>query len=349
MPWCAGAGAASPPWRAAFYIMRVFGRIMEIHRWQRQLYIDRPLVLTIGNFDGVHVGHQALLARLQDVAAAEGGESALLSFFPHPRALVSGQSPAMLSTLRDRAFWLAHFGLEHWIVLSFTQRVRHLSPEDFLRDYLGRFPVRRLLVGDDFRFGYRGMGDFAWLQRQAPRFGFAVEALPSVCEAGGRVSSSRIREALNRHDIAGAEKLLGHPLTLTGRVRRGYGRGARLQRPTANIHLPGNWCLPDGVYVVKIAALSAGGQSHWGVANIGAAPTFGVSRRRLEVHVPDAALSLYDAFVQVSIAAYLRDIRTFPDASALQLQIQQDIAQARQVIAGFAPLPSSSSFWTHHG
>lgn len=321
---------------------------MHIHRWQRRLHINRPLALTIGNFDGVHRGHQALLAALGEEARALDCDTALMSFFPHPRALIGSQPPAMLSTLRDRAFWLKHFGLQHWIVLSFTQTVRQLPPEAFVRGYLGRFPLKLLLVGDDFRFGYRGAGDFAWLARHAADFGFAVKSLASVCEAGGRISSSQIRAALNRHDIAQAEKLLGHPLTLTGRVRRGYGRGARLRRPTANIHLPAHWCLPDGVYVVKIAALS-GGQSHWGVANIGAAPTFGVTRRRLEVHVPDADLPLYDRFVQVGIAAYLREIRTFADAGALQRQIQQDIQQAQAIITRLAPTPQFSPFWTHHG
>ncbi|MDO5090848.1 MAG: riboflavin biosynthesis protein RibF [Cardiobacteriaceae bacterium] len=308
---------------------------MHIHRWQRQLSIDRPLALTIGNFDGVHRGHQRLLSVLGDYGAAHGCDSALMSFFPHPREVVQGRAPALLTTLRDRAHWLGHFGLDHWILLSFTRRVRELSPEAFLREYLARFPLKLLLVGDDFRFGYRGAGDFAWLAQHAPRFGIAVEAISSVCNAEEeRISSSLIRTALDAHDLARAENLLGHPLTLTGRVRRGYGRGgAHLARPTANIHLPGRWCLPDGVYVVKIAALSAGGGEHWGVANIGAAPTFGVARRRLEVHVLDAAPDLYDAFVRVSVHAHLREIRTFADADTLRQQIERDVRDARAFIA----------------
>lgn len=321
---------------------------MQIHRWQRRLHIDRPLALTIGNFDGVHRGHQAMLATLHDEAQKLGCETALMSFFPHPRALLGSQPPAMLSTLRDRAFWLKHFGLQHWIVLSFTQSVRQLSPQAFVRDYLARFPLKLLLVGDDFRFGYRGGGDFAWLARHADTFGFAVKRLPTVYADHTRISSSQIRKALDSHDIARAEALLGHPLTMTGRVRRGYGRGGRLQRPTANIHLPANWCLPDGVYVVKIAAFS-GSKVHWGVANIGAAPTFGVTRRRLEVHIPDIELPLYDQFVQVGIAAHLRDIRTFADADALQQQIRADVDAARQIIARLEAAPQTSSSWTHHG
>ncbi|MDO4776113.1 MAG: riboflavin biosynthesis protein RibF [Cardiobacteriaceae bacterium] len=311
---------------------------MHIHRWQRRLNIDRPLALTIGNFDGVHRGHQRLLAVLREYGAAHGCDSALMSFFPHPRSIVQGRPPALLSTLRDRACWLRHFGLDHWILLSFTRRVRELSPEAFLREYLARFPIKYLLVGDDFRFGYRGAGNFEWLAEQAPRYGFTVDAISSVCSGEDeRISSSLIRKALDEHDLARAEMLLGHPLTLTGRVRRGYGRGgSHLARPTANIHLPGHWCLPDGVYVVKIAALSAGAAVHWGVANIGAAPTFGVARRRLEVHVLDAAPVLYDQFVQVSVSAYLRDIRTFADAGALRQQIEEDIAQARRLMAAQA-------------
>lgn len=315
--------------------MRVFERTMHIHRWQRQLSIDRPLALTIGNFDGVHRGHQRLLAVLQAYGAAHGCDSALMSFFPHPRSIVQGKPPALLTTLRDRAYWLEHFGLQRWILLSFTNRVRHLSPEAFLGEYLARFPIKYLLVGDDFRFGYRGAGNFEWLAEQAPRFGFTVEAVSSVCHgADERISSSLIRAALDAHDLARAEILLGHPLTLTGRVRRGYGRGGKhLARPTANIHLPEHWCLPDGVYVVKIAALSAAQAPCWGVANIGAAPTFGVTRRRLEVHVLDGEPALYDQFVQVSVHAHLREIRTFADAGALRQQIEEDVARARQFIA----------------
>ena len=140
---------------------------MQIHRWQRQLALPQPVALTIGNFDGVHRGHQAILQTLLAEAAREDLAPVLLSFFPHPKALVAGEPPSLLTPLRDRAHWLAEAGLPHWLLLSFTHALMRKAPEDFVRDYLLPLRLRFLLVGDDFRFGYRGQGDFALLQRFA--------------------------------------------------------------------------------------------------------------------------------------------------------------------------------------
>ena len=291
---------------------------MQIHRWQRQLALPQPVALTIGNFDGVHRGHQAVLP-------------VLLSFFPHPKALVAGESPSLLTPLRDRAHWLAEAGLPHWLLLSFTRALMVKPPEDFVREYLLPLRLRFLLVGDDFRFGYRGQGDFALLQRLAEVYGFRVQALETVRADGARISSSRIRAALAAHDLAQARDLLGHDLTFTGKVRHGDGRGRTLQTPTANLHLPAAWCLPDGVYVVQVAAPQPGAW-HWGVANVGTTPTFGGMRRKLEVHVFDQNAALYGQTLRVHIRHYLRDVRRFADAAALQAQIRDDIARAHAFI-----------------
>ena len=301
---------------------------MQIHRWQRRLALPQPVALTIGNFDGVHRGHQAILQTLLAEAAREDLAPVLLSFFPHPKALVSGESPSLLTPLRDRAHWLAAAGLPHWLLLSFTRALMQKAPEDFIREYLLPLRLRFLLVGDDFRFGYRGQGDFALLQRLAEVYGFRVQALETVRADGARISSSRIRAALAAHDLAQARDLLGHDLTFTGKVRHGDGRGRTLQTPTANLHLPAAWCLPDGVYVVQVAAPQPGAW-HWGVANVGTTPTFGGMRRKLEVHVLAQNATLYGQTLRVHIRHYLRDVRRFADAAALQAQIRQDIADTR--------------------
>ena len=140
---------------------------MQIHRWQRRLALPQPVALTIGNFDGVHRGHQAILQTLLAEAAREDLAPVLLSFFPHPKALVAGDPPSLLTPLRDRAHWLAAAGLPHWLLLSFTRALMQKAPADFIRDYLLPLRLRFLLVGDDFRFGYRGQDDFALLQRCA--------------------------------------------------------------------------------------------------------------------------------------------------------------------------------------
>ena len=304
---------------------------MQIHRWQRRLALPQPVALTIGNFDGVHRGHQAILQTLLAEAAREDLAPVLLSFFPHPKALVSGESPSLLTPLRDRAHWLAEAGLPHWLLLSFTRALMVKPPEDFVREYLLPLRLRFLLVGDDFRFGYRGQGDFALLQRLAEVYGFRVQALETVRADGARISSSRIRAALAAHDLDTARELLGHNLTFTGKVHHGDGRGRVLQTPTANLHLPAAWCLPDGVYVVQVAAPQPGAW-HWGVANVGTTPTFGGIRRKLEVHVFDQNAALYGQTLRVHIRHYLRDVRRFADAAALQAQIRDDIARAHAFI-----------------
>ena len=304
---------------------------MQIHRWQRQLALPQPVALTIGNFDGVHRGHQAILQTLLAEAAQDNLAPVLLSFFPHPKALVAGEPPSLLTPLRDRAHWLAEAGLPHWLLLSFTHALMRKAPEDFVRDYLLPLRLRFLLVGDDFRFGYRGQGDFALLQRLADAYGFRVQALETVRADGGRISSSRIRAALAAHDLDTARGLLGHDLTFTGKVRHGDGRGRTLQTPTANLHLPAAWCLPDGVYVVQVAPPQQAAPA-WGVANVGTTPTFGGIRRKLEVHLFEQGAALYGQTLRVHIRHYLREVRRFADAAALQAQIRDDIARAHAFI-----------------
>ena len=282
---------------------------MLIHRWQRHPALPHPVALAIGNFDGVHRGHQAILRTLAAEAAADNLSTALLSFFPHPKSLVSGEPPALLTPLRDRA-------------------LMRKEPEDFIREYLLPLRLRFLLVGDDFRFGFRGRGDFALLTRFATQAGFRVQALPTVQANGARISSSRIRAALAAHDIAHARDLLGHDVTFSGKVRHGAGRGHALSTPTANVHLPANWCLPDGVYVVQVA-IAPDDALHWGVANVGTTPTFGGRQRKLEVHLLDHSAALYGATLRVHIRHFLRSTRRFADAAALQAQIRQDIADTR--------------------
>ena len=304
---------------------------MQIHRWQRQLALPQPVALTIGNFDGVHRGHQAILQTLLAEAARDNLAPVLLSFFPHPKALVAGEPPSLLTPLRDRAHWLAEAGLPHWLLLSFTHALMRKAPEDFVREYLLPLRLRFLLVGDDFRFGYRGQGDFALLQRFADAYGFRVQALETVRADGERISSSRIRAALAAHDLDTARELLGHNLTFTGKVRHGDGRGRVLQTPTANLHLPAAWCLPDGVYVVQVAPPQQAAPV-WGVANVGTTPTFGGIRRKLEVHLFEQSAALYGQTLRVHIRHYLREVRRFADAAALQAQIRDDIARAHAFI-----------------
>lgn len=310
---------------------------MDVHRWSCNIDLPASPGLVIGTFDGVHRGHQKMLARLISVCSDHGLTPAAMSFDPHPGAVITGRPPALLSSLRDRAYWLDHYGLEHWIVLPFTAAFMRLPPQRFVRDYLvGTLGIRYLLVGDDFRFGHLGQGNYALLRDLAAIGGYRLERIQTVSDAHGkRISSSLIRTLLERHDLTAAEHRLGHPLTVTARVRRGEGRGRRMQARTANLHVAENWCLPDGVYVVKLRVCEAPETAYWGVANLGKAPTFDGTRRKLEVHLlrPDRP-ELYGFKVQVSLHRFLREERRFANSAALQRQIHEDIEKARAAIAG---------------
>lgn len=309
------------------------GKAMQIHRWTSEFRFGQDCGLIIGNFDGVHRGHQAMIARLQAVCAAKSMPAVAMSFYPHPRTVVQGKAPALLSTLHDRAYWLAHYGISDWILVPFTPSFRRISAEDFLRDYLQtKLRPHYLLVGDDFRFGYRGSGDWQLLSTFAAAQNYQLDSIDTFEHDGDRVSSSAVRAALEAHDFALAQALLGHELTFTGRVRAGEGRGRTLAARTANIHVPAHWCLPDGVYVVKMRVCNAQ-EAHWGVANLGGAPTFASTRRKLEVHLLEAQLDLYGHSVQVAFRHYLRPVQKFADSGALQKQIQQDIHAAKAFIA----------------
>lgn len=308
---------------------------MQIHRWQSGWSPSQAVALTIGNFDGVHLGHQAMLYQLQQAALARDLDSMLMSFFPHPKMVLQQARFTTITTLPDRAFWLDYYRLQHWLLLAFTPSLRKVSAREFVLDYLlKRLNVRYFLVGDDFRFGYKGLGDIELLQKMAQAFGFEVQAHESVryADNGQRVSSSIIRQALFDHDLALAQAYLGHALTFTGRVRHGDKRGRALGAPTLNLHVPENWCLPDGVYVVKVNIL-AQNESVWGVANVGKTLTFAGKHRKLEVFLFGGRYHLYEQRLQVEIKHFIRKMRQFDTQEALQAQIQQDIIDARAVIA----------------
>lgn len=288
-------------------------------------------VLALGNFDGVHRGHQALIKALCDEADDEH-PALIMSFFPHPKTLIHGTPPALLSTLHDRAYWLYHYGIKHWWLMPFTQTLRQYSPSDFLRAYVLPLKPKALWVGEDFRFGYQGQGNIETLREVGKREGFKVSALPDYCLDKERISSSRIRHALAQHDLKTAKALLGHDLTFTGKVRSGFSRGKALSAPTANLHLPPHFALQNGVYVVACDNL-AGFPKAWGVANVGVNPTFDGTVRKVEAHFFMPAMDLYGQRLRLSFHHYLREEKRFESPNALQAQIQRDIEAAQHYIS----------------
>jgi riboflavin kinase/FMN adenylyltransferase len=316
----------------------------------------RPLaastVLTIGNFDGVHRGHQALLAHLIATARGCGLPAAVMTFEPHPREFFSPDTaPARLSTLREKLEAFAAAGVDEVYAVRFNTAFAALSAEAFVQSVLrDGLHVRQLIIGDDFRFGARREGDFAYLQaagRAQGDAGFAVETMPTVLHAGERVSSSAIRSALAAGDFGKAETFLGHPYAIAGQVVHGRKLGRQLGFATANIRIRHNPPPMQGVFAVQV---SVGNQAPLpGVANLGLRPTVnaGGLAPLLEVHLLDFTGNLYDAHLHVAFLQRLRPEMKFADLTALKQQIAQDVLAARTFFS--SQTESSNSLSTCHG
>lgn len=292
--------------------------------------VSAPTVLTIGNFDGVHLGHAALLRRLVDTARVAGLSPAVLTFEPHPREFFAPESaPARLTILREKLEMLAAAGVETTMVCHFNAAFAALSADDFVRRVLvDGLRVRDLIIGDDFRFGCRRSGDFAHLVESGRRFVFGVESMDTVAVDGVRVSSSAVRDALAAGDMERAAAFLGRPYVIDGRVVHGDKLGRQLGFNTANIYIRHNPLPMSGVFAVEVAGLEEGLLP--GVANLGVRPTVGGGQRPLlEVHLFDFDRVIYGAHLTVRFVHKLREERKFPDFDALRAQIARDAAAAK--------------------
>jgi riboflavin kinase / FMN adenylyltransferase len=278
--------------------------------------------LTIGNFDGVHRGHRALIEKVIAKAREADLTASVLTFEPHPREFFAGDAaPARITRLRDKLALMRDAGVQRVHVARFDARFAALSPQLFVDDILTRgLGVRWLLVGRDFRFGARRAGDFSTLQNH----GFAVEAMPDVQFDGKRVSSSAIRAALQAGDIAAAERLLGHPYTISGRVAHGAKLGRGLGFPTANIVLRRRPPVA-GIFVVEVDGYGPG------VASVGRRPTVNpVPIPLLEVHLFDHDADLYGEHLRVRFLKKLRDEQKYDGLAALRDAMARDARQARE-------------------
>ncbi|MBD8496292.1 bifunctional riboflavin kinase/FAD synthetase [Pseudomonas syringae] len=289
----------------------------------------RGCVATIGNFDGVHRGHQAILARLRERAVELGVPSCVVIFEPQPREFFGPETaPARLARLRDKIELLRAEGVDRVLCLSFNQRLSRLDAAAFvdtiLIDGLG---VKHLEVGDDFRFGYDRKGDFDFLQQVGAAHSFTVEAAQTVEIDGVRVSSTKVRKALAASDFVLAERLLGRPFAIAGRVLHGQKLARQLGTPTANVQLKRRRVPLSGVYLVSTHIDC---QTWAGVANIGVRPTVaGDGSAHLEVHLLDFAGDLYGRRLTVVFHHKLRDEQRFASLEALKTAINADVAAAR--------------------
>ncbi|MDR2113318.1 MAG: bifunctional riboflavin kinase/FAD synthetase [Candidatus Accumulibacter sp.] len=294
----------------------------------------RATALTIGNFDGVHRGHRALLGRLRAVAGERGLLPAVLTFEPHPREFFSPQAaPPRLSSLREKLEMFAEEGVALCCVRRFDAAFAALPAREFIeRMLVDTLKTGYLIVGDDFCFGARREGDFAALRAAGEHHGFGVERTASVMADGERVSSSAVRAALASGDMARAARLLGRPYSIDGRVVRGEQLGRRLGFATANLRIKHERPPLSGVFVVEARGIGDDADDpRRGIANVGVHPSARrLPRPLLEVHLFDFCADIYGAHLNVRFMHRLRSEQHFPNHAALQAQIARDVESARQ-------------------
>jgi riboflavin kinase / FMN adenylyltransferase len=300
----------------------------------RSLYNITPAqqgaVITIGNFDGVHIGHQHLISKMIKMAKARGVPSLVITFEPHPFEFFGKDNITIprITRLREKFSILADCGVDNVLILPFNQHLADLSATDFINHILhGALHASYIMIGDDFRFGHNRQGDFTRLKEQGTELGFSVEAMPTVIIDGERVSSTRVRRALAEGNHGLVKQLLGRPYTMLGRVRRGDQRGRQLGFPTANIFLHRKLTPVRGVYTVYVHGVA---DHPWpGVANIGIRPTVDGTRSLLEVHLLDFNQDIYGRYVRVEFCEKLRDEVRYPNLDLLKEQIANDVVAAR--------------------
>lgn len=303
---------------------------MEIIRGLNNLKAShRGCVATIGNFDGVHRGHQVILQRCRDLAEAQNLPLLVITFEPYPEEFfVRGSEPPRLTRFREKLALLEEQGVNRIFCLRFNQHLANMPAEEFIQQVLvNGLGVRHLVVGDDFRFGRQRQGDFAMLCQAGEAHGFAVENTPTVSVEADRVSSTRVRQALQDGRLEQAQQMLGRPYFICGHVAHGDKRGRTIGFPTANIHMHRKVVPLRGVFAVSVDGLGDSPLS--GVANIGVRPTVDGSQMLLEVHLFDFEQQIYGRHVQVNFHQFIRSEKKFDGLEALKQQIAADSEAAR--------------------
>ena len=298
------------------------------------LQLDRPAHVTIGAFDGLHRGHQALIGEMVGESHAAGQAAVVITFFPHPSVVLRGRRPSFyLSTPGEKVEYLARLGVDATVTHPFSREVANVPAAEFVDRLVGFARLKRLWVGEDFALGHNREGDVAYLRAAGEQRGFDVHVMEPVLIDGEIISSTRIRQTLRDGAVEQAARYLGRPFRLSGQVVKGAQRGRQLGIPTANVAVGEEHAVPAmGVYAVR--AHHAGGVSP-AVVNIGFRPTFegGEARPVIEAHLLDFAGDLYDSTLTLEFVARLRAEMKFPGIDALVAQIKRDIETARVILA----------------
>lgn len=290
----------------------------------------KPIALTIGNFDGVHLGHQALLSELRAAAQPLGVQTAVLIFEPHPREFFTPQqAPVRLTSLREKLELFASMKVDRVYVCRFDAHFARMTAADFIYALYEKLCAKFVLIGDDFRFGSGRAGDFALMEKIGAQRGFAVRAVHSVLHDGVRISSTAIRSSLAAARLHTAREYLGRPYSISGRVVHGDGMGRKLGYPTANIQMKHNLPPLKGIYVVQVHSDGIGVLQ--GVASLGIRPTLKQDAKPvLEVHLFEFVQQIYGKHLRVEFLQKLRDEEKFPNLEALTRQIALDVENAKR-------------------
>ncbi len=291
---------------------------------------SQPVALTIGNFDGVHLGHQALLSELRGAAQARDLQTVVVIFEPHPREFFTPQqAPARLTSMREKLEFFDMLGIDRVHVCRFNGRFAQMSAADFIRALHQELFARFVLIGDDFRFGSGRAGDFALMEKIGAERGFDVQAMHTVAQDGVRISSTAVRVALAAGQLHVAQRYLGRNYSISGRVVRGDGLGKKIGYPTANIQLKHNRPPLNGIFVVQVHVEDGGVLQ--GVASLGVRPTVKHDGKPvLEVHLFEFSQQIYGKHLRVEFLHKLRDEEKYPDVGALTRQIALDVKHAKR-------------------
>jgi len=291
-----------------------------------------PSHATIGSFDGIHRGHQALLKPLIAGARAAGAASVLVTFEPHPRCVIDpDHCPPLLTTLEEKTWLLDQLGLDHVVVIPFTRQIAALSAATFMERLLRGIELRRIVVGESHRFGHGQRGDPAFLRRLGTRHGFTVEVAPTLLRGREPISSSRIRRLVLLGQVRAAAQLLGRDYFIRSTVEHGAKRGRQLGFPTANLQIAPNKLLPaNGIYAARVDLDDV---AYAGALSVGLRPTFGGSSVTVEVFILDFDADIYGRLLTVWFVQRLRGEKRFASVPALQQQMARDVENTRRILA----------------
>lgn len=306
---------------------------MRVEVGFEQIRRDPSSVVTIGTFDGVHLGHLAIIRYLLERTTERDGISTLVTFYPHPREVIQGRPVPVLTMIEERAAILEKIGLDRFVIIPFTKEFSRLPAEDFVADVLvNKVGVREVVIGYDHGFGHERKGNASLLREMGPRLGFEVDVIPVQVVDSHVVSSSEIRRSIERGDVETAAALLGRRYSMIGKVVAGDGRGRTIGFPTANLEIahPQKIIPADGVYAVLVEIEDD--VLHPGMMNIGVRPTVDGTTRKIEVHLIDFEEDLYGRELRVEFVGHMRPERKFASLEELTKQLSQDRLRCKAML-----------------